>query len=213
VTPHASVRKWYAQQAWARIRRTGPVLPVVALALLLPAAAGAAGSGGLPSPDPSTQIAPDPAPSGGEIGSHGGGGKAPPQPASTPNAPSAGQSNPAPAGSAAPAVTAPTITGQAAAAATRQPHRHHVAAKHRRAHHATSRPQAKVETAHRRLARFATTLHLALPMPVSAPAAAAGPHSLDDIFLLASIAMVLFALGGLIVVRSSAEVMRRERPA
>jgi hypothetical protein len=212
MTPHASVRKWYAQQAWARTRRTGPVLPVVALALLLPAAA-SAGSGGLPSPDPSTQIAPDPAPSGGEIGTHGAGGKAPPQPASIPNAPSAGQSNPAPAGSTAPAVTAPTSTGQAAATATRQPHRHHAAAKHRRAHHATSRPQARVETAHRRLARFATTFDLALPMPVSAPAAAAGPHSLDDIFLLASIALVLFALGGFIVVRSSAEVMRWERPA
>ena len=212
MTPHASVRKWYAQQAWARIRRTGPVLPVVALALLLPATAGAAGSGGVPSPDPSTQIAPDPAPSGGEIGTHGGGGKAPPQPASTPNAPSAGQSNPAPAGSTAPAATAPTSTGRVAPATHRKARRHHAAAKRRRAHPA-SRPGVKVEAAQRRPATFATTLDVTLPLPVLAPAAAAAGHSIDDIFLLASIVLVLFVLGGLMVVRSSAELMRRERPA
>jgi hypothetical protein len=213
VARQASVRKWYARTVWARIRRTGPVLPVVALALLLPVPAAAAGSGGMPSPDPSTQIAPDPAPSGGEIGSHGAGGQAPQQHTSTPSTPSTGQSTPASAGSNPTAATAPTSTGRAAATSHRKAHRRHAAATHRRAHHATSGPQVKVEAAQRRPATFATTLDLALHMPVSAPAAAAATHGLDDIFLLASIALLLFVFGGLMVVRSSAEVMRRERPA
>jgi hypothetical protein len=94
----------------------------------------------------------------------------------------------------------------------RNARRHHAAGKHRRQHHATSRPQARVEAAQRRPATFAASLALALRVPVAAPVAAAG-HGFDDIFLLASIALLLFVLGGLMVVRSSARVMRQERPA
>jgi hypothetical protein len=213
VAPHASVCKWYAHQVWARIRRTGPVLPVVVLALMLPSAAAAAGSGGIPSPDPSTQIAPDPAPSGGEIGSHGGGGQAPQHAPSTPSTPSVGQSNPAPVRSTTQAAPASTSTGRAAVPAHLKARRRHVAVRHRPAHHATTGPQVKVDAARRHSATFASTLDVALDVPVSAPAAAVNGHSLDDIFLLASIVLVLFVLGGLMMVRSSAEVMRRERPA
>jgi hypothetical protein len=186
---------------------------VVVLALLLPSAAAAAGSGGIPSPDPSTQIAPDPAPSGGEIGSHGGGGQAPQHAPSTRSTPSVGQSNPAPVRSTPPAATAPTSSGSAAVPAGVKTHRRHAAAKHRRAHHATTGPKIRVEAARRHPATFASTLDVALDLPGTAPADAVADHSLDDIFLLASIALVLFVLGGLMVVRSSAEMMRRERPA
>jgi hypothetical protein len=73
--------------------------------------------------------------------------------------------------------------------------------------------RVEVEAAQRRPATFATTVDLAWHLPGSAPAAAAAGHGLDDIFLLASIVLVLFVLGGLMMVRSSAEFMRQEGPA
>jgi hypothetical protein len=110
-------------------------------------------------------------------------------------------------------MTMPTTSHRAAATRHQKARRHQAAAKHRRVHHPTHKPQVKVEAAQRVPDTFATTLEVALHLPVSAPAAAAAGHSLDDIFLLASIALVLFVLGGLMVMRSSAEVMRQERPA
>jgi hypothetical protein len=57
---------------------------------------------------------------------------------------------------------------------------------------------------------FASSLGLALNVPVSL--AADAPHDSSDVLLFAAIALVLFVFGGLMVVRTTAQVLRRERP-
>jgi hypothetical protein len=176
---------------------------VVALALLLPGVAHAAG-GGVPSPDPSTQIAPDPAPSGGEHGTNGAGGQAPQQ-----QQPST-HSTP-PVNSSAPVTTTPA-TSTPASAQPQVHRRHRTAPAHKRVHHrAQPAPRNARPVGVRRLSDlFVASVSPALRTP--APAPDVGSHS-EDALMLASIALLLFVFGGLMVMRTSAHVLRGERPA
>jgi hypothetical protein len=171
----------------------------------------ASGSGGVPSPDPSTQIAPDAAPSGGALGFHGTGGKAAPKPTSTPS-PRVTQSYP-PVGSTAPAQVAPTSTAQRATTAKHRARPRHTAATHPRANQASGAHHVRVEAARRVPALFASSLALALH--VSGPAHLPSDPSDEsgDVLLLGAIALLLFVFGGLMIVRATSQVMRRERPA
>jgi hypothetical protein len=180
--------------------------------LSIPAVAHASGSGGMLSPDPSTQIAPDPAPSGGEVGFHGTGGKAPPEPISNPTSPRVTPSNP-PVGSTGPAQGARTSTAQRATTAKHRTRPRHTAATHRRAHQASRSHHVRVEAARRVPALFASTLALALHVagPAHLPSDASGESG--DALLLGAIALLLFVFGGLMMVRATTQVMRRERPA
>jgi hypothetical protein len=196
---------WYSLPVWARVRKTAAVLPAVLLVLLLPGAARAGGGGGVPSPDASTQIAPDPAPSGGEFGSHGAGGQAPQRQSSTPTSPRVTPSNPG-VSSSTPASGTPTSTVHAAPAAHSK-HRH----RHQPVHHARHAPRAHVEASRRVPAFFASSLGVAFHVPAPAPSDAAGESG--DVLLFAAIALLLFVFSGLMVVRTTAQAMHRERPA
>jgi hypothetical protein len=203
MTPSASVSRniW----PWARTRRAAGALTAVAVVLLLPAGAAVAGQGGIPSPDPSQEFAPDPAPSGGQPVSTGGTAGPPPQPShQTPPAtstPVARDSHPA-----AP-VTAAPFGAAVRSAPARQParHRHRRAAKPSIAH----RPRPAVHRAPPLTRPFVATLRLAFAPPGGSIEAAGGP---GDALGLAALALLLLVLTGLLVVRASAQLLQRERP-
>jgi hypothetical protein len=203
--PQPSVpRNWYARPTWARTLRTAAVLPVLLLVLFLPGAA-YAGGGGVPSPDPSTQIAPDPAPSGGELGTHGGGGQTPAQQPAAPSTPSVSPTSPS-ASQSVPVTTSPASTVHAATTTHHKPRHHrHVVAKHHGA------PHVKVDPAPRLSTLFASSLTLALHAPT--PVARVEGGGSGDALALAAIALLLLVVTSLMVVRTSAQVLRRERPA
>jgi hypothetical protein len=185
----------YVLPIWARRPRTAVILPALLLVLWSPSVARAdnggapAGTGGVPGPDPSTQFAPDPAPSAR-------------QQASTPPAS-------APARATAPATVAPTTV---VATPQSRSHRRHTGAKHRRAHRAhPARHISRPASARPLPALFVSSLDVALHVPV--PPAGASAHSPGDALVLAAIALLLLVFTGLMVVRTSAQVLRRERPA
>lgn len=214
MSPQPSVlRNWYALPIWARTRRTAAVLPVVLLVLGIPSLADARGSGGVPGPDPSTQIAPDPAPSGGEFGFHGTGGQTPPQQGSTPTTPRGTPSTPStsPVSSSGPAQVAPAGTAHRATTAKHRARHHHAAATHRGAHKAARALHVRVAAARRVPGIFAASLDLDLGAPFSPAEVAAGDSG--DALVLAAVALLLFVFAGLMVVRRSAEALQRERPA
>ena len=194
--PQPSVpQHWYVLPIWARRPRTAVILPALLLALSFPGLAGAdsggvpAGNGGVRGPDPSTQFAPDPAPSAR-------------QQVSTPP-------TSAPVHSTAPATVAPTTV---VTTPQSQPHRRHTAAKHRRAHRAhPARQIGKSATAPRLSALFGSSVDVALRLP--APPARAAAQGPGDALVLAAVALLLLVFTGLMVVRTSAQVLRRERPA
>lgn len=190
---------------WARTRRAAGALTAVAVVLFLPASAAVAGQGGIPSPDPSQEFAPDPAPSGGQPATAGGTPGPAPQPShQTPpvtSAPPAHHGHPV-----TPATSAPSGAATRSAPAT-QParHRHRQAAKPSIAH----RPRPAVHRAHPLARPFVATLRLAFTPPRGSIEAAGGP---GDALGLAAVALLLLVLSGLLVVRASAQVLQRERP-
>jgi hypothetical protein len=194
----------YALPIWARRPRTAVILPALLLVLAIPGAAHAGRSGGMPSPDPSNQISPDPAPSGGVFGRHGTGGQAPPQQTSTP------RTSP-PAGSTAPAAPVPTKGVTSPGSSPSRSHRRHTVATPRRTHSAHPGRHVKKPASARPLpALFVSSLNLALHAPISSASASA--HAPGDALVLAAIALLLLVFTGLLVVRTSAQVLGRERP-
>lgn len=208
--PPASVlSNSYARPFWAPTPRAAAVVTALALALSLPGMA-YAGTGGTPSPDPSSQIAPDPAPSGGEIGSHGAGGQAPRQQSTAPSSPSV-----TPSPSVAPAVPSsptPAAAARAAASAHRRTHHHPAVSKRHKVHDAQTARLQRADPVRPLSTLFVSSLRPALHAPGLAPAAGAqdGP---GDALVLASLALLLLVVTGLMTVRTSAQVLRRERPA
>jgi len=208
MTPSASVssRTW----PWARTRRAAGALTAVALALFLPATAALATQGGIPSPDPSEQFAPDPAPSGGQPATAGGKASPPSQP-SQPSQPVTPPAARAPA----PPVTriaAPDTTAPSRATASGAPAKQHVRHRHHRAVTAASapaRPHATSHRAHALTRPFVATLRLAFAPPAKSIEAAGGP---PDALALAALALILLVVTGLLVVRASSQLLRRERP-
>jgi hypothetical protein len=192
---------------WARTRRAAAALSAVAIALFLPATAAVAGQGGIPSPDPSEQFAPDPAPSGGQPATAGGTPAAPPQPSQR-HTPPVTSTPPAPQSHPVAPLTRPASDAavRSAPATHRVRHHHHQAAKPSTAH----RPRTAVHHT-RALARpFAATLRLAFAPPSRSIDPAGGP---DDALGLAALALLLLVVTGLLVVRTSTQLLRRERPA
>jgi hypothetical protein len=201
--PSASVSRntW----PWVRTRRAAGALAAVTVALLLPATAAVAGQGGIPSPDPSREFAPDPAPSGGQPVSTGGTAGPPPQPSR--QTPPAASAPTAPVSHTPSAATAAPSGAAVRSAPARQParHRHRRAAKPSIAHR--SRPA--VHRAHPLARPFVATLRLAFTPPGRSIEAAGGP---GDVLGLAALALLLLVLSGLLVVRASAQLLQRERP-
>jgi hypothetical protein len=203
MTPSASVSRntW----PWARTRRAAGALTAVAVVLFLPATAAVAGQGGIPSPDPSHEFAPDPAPSGGQPATAGGTAGPAPQPSH--RAPPAASTPPArDSQPVAPATAAPSGAAVRSAPARQRVRRHHRrAAKH-------SPAQLPRPTAHHThaLARpFVATLRLAFAPAGTSIETAGGP---GDALGLAALALLLLVVAGLLVVRASAQLLQRERP-
>jgi hypothetical protein len=180
-------------------------LPIVVLALACPLAAAQSSNGGVPSPDPSTQFSPDPAPSGGQFASNGGG-HAPPR-----SAPSPQHVSTAPTGNSGPSSAAPTTVAHTTGTAAHHRPRHRTAPAHRSRHHSRSAPDTSPSPVHKLTALFATSPLPALQLP--GPAATAADSGSGDALVLASVALLLLVMTGFLVVRASARVLQGERPA
>ena len=204
VTVAASVRRHIRPpRACSYIAVTPAVL---AIALALPPMAEASG-GGVPSPDPSPQPAPDSAPSGGQAPTAGGA----PGPAAHP------------ASKASARVTTRPVIGTARASAvparsvTVQPTALGGSAARRGRGKAPSRPR---HAHHERQATTHSIRDLAAPFiaKLQPPFHTLGPASAAErkpghALGLAAIALLLLVVTGLVVVRTSAQRLRSERPA
>ena len=118
---------------------------------------------------------------------------------------------PVPSAGAAPAE--PTSTAQHATSAKHRPRPRHTAATHRRAHQASGAHHLRVKAARRVPSLFAPTLALAVHVPGPAHLPSDASAESGDVLLLGAIALLLFVFGGLMMVRATTQVMRRERPA